>query len=210
MATPAAFWDGIAETYASKPVENPEAFERKIAITRALMTPESVVLDVGCGTGSLALRLAASGAHIHGLDISSEMNRIAKEKARAAGVQNVTFHCGPFDAAFDRFDAESLDGVCAYSILHLLEDHHAALAQMYRLLKPGGFFVSSTVCLGQKRYLYGPVLWVMRMFGKAPMVKLLTANALADDIGAAGFVDVAQPDVGAQSEVAFITARKPS
>ncbi len=60
-----ADWDGV--------VANPGAFERKIEVTRARMTPTDVVLDIGCGTGSLALRLASSAAAVHGLDISGAM-----------------------------------------------------------------------------------------------------------------------------------------
>ena len=79
----AAFWDGIAEKYAKQPVADPDAFDAKIAITKSRMKPTDVVLDIGCGTGSLALRLADSAAEVHGLDISSEMIRIANGKAQA-------------------------------------------------------------------------------------------------------------------------------
>lgn len=68
MTADAAFWNDLAERYARQPVANPGAFERKIEITRARMKPTDVVLDIGCGTGSLALRLAPSAATIHGLD----------------------------------------------------------------------------------------------------------------------------------------------
>ena len=142
MSTDATFWNKLAEKYSLQPVANPEAFDRKIEITTSLMTQKSVVLDIGCGTGSLALRLAPSGAHIHGLDLSSEMIRIAKDKAAAENVDNVSFHIGPWDDSFAALEPESLDGICAYSILHLVEDRSGALQQIHRLLKPGGFFVS--------------------------------------------------------------------
>lgn len=209
MAASAAFWDRIAESYAAKPVDDPAAFERKIAITRAAMTPASVVLDIGCGTGSLALRLADAGREVHGLDISPEMIRIAEGKAADQSAENVRFHVGPFDDGFDAVADGALDGLCAYSILHLVEDRPAALAQIHRLLKPGGFFISSTVCLGPKRWLFGPVLALMRLFGKAPMVKLFRAEQLLAEIEAAGFVDVTLTDVGAESTIAFVVARKP-
>jgi arsenite methyltransferase len=138
MPTPDAFWDQVAENYAAQPVANPEAFDRKTDITRALLTPESVVLGVGCGTGSLALRLAPHAGQVHGVDISSEMIRIARGKRDAAGADNVTFHVAPFDQTFTALDDGSVDVVCAYSILHLLPDAADALAQMFRLLKPGG------------------------------------------------------------------------
>lgn len=205
----ATFWDKNAEKYAARPVGNPAAFERKIAVTKSQMSPQSVVLDIGCGTGSLALRLADSGAHVHGLDVSSEMIRIANDKAATQGVDNVTFHVGAFDERCTAFEDASLDGICAYSLLHLVEDRTAALARIHRLLKPGGFFVSSTVCLGKRRVLFGPMLWLMRQLGRAPRVELFTPQTLVDEVRAAGFVGLSQPDVGAESIIAFIVARKP-
>jgi ubiquinone/menaquinone biosynthesis C-methylase UbiE len=205
----AAFWDGIAEKYAKQAVANPEAFDAKIAITKSRMKATDVVLDIGCGTGSLALRLAGSAAHVHGLDISSEMMRIANGKAQAQGVDNVTFHTGAFDESFRVFGAESLDGVCAYSILHLVDDRAAALGQIFRLLKPGGFFISSTVCLGESWVPYGVLIGAMRLIGRAPMVKIFDKRTLEDEIRKSGFVDISQPDVGAKGDIAFIVAKKP-
>ena len=175
MTTGPAFWSALAVKYAAKPVENPDAFERKIALTQARMAPEQVVLDIGCGTGSLALRLAPHAAVVHGLDYSDEMIRIARGKAEAAGVGNVRFHVGPFDDTAP-FEAGSLDGLCAYSLLHLVEDRDEALARVFSLLKPGGFFVSSTVCLGGSWVPYRPLLTAMRWVGKAPMVQVITAE----------------------------------
>jgi ubiquinone/menaquinone biosynthesis C-methylase UbiE len=205
----AAFWNGIAARYAAQPVGNPDAFERKIAVTQALMSPEDVVLGIGCGTGSLALRLAGNAQEVHGLDISAEMIRIANGKRDAAGADNVHFHVGAFDQGFTRFGDGSLDGLLAYSILHLVDDHRAALAQIFRLLKPGGYFVSSTVCLGGSWVPYRLILWVMRLFGKAPLVTIMKATTLIADMEAAGFVDIETPAVGAGSTIAFVTARKP-
>ena len=202
------FWNRLAEEYARKPVGDPAGFERKIAATRSRIEPDDVILDIGCGTGSLALRLAPGAGHVHGLDLSREMIRIAKTKARDQAVDNVTFHVGAFDDSFTVFAAGGLDGVCAYSLLHLVEDLPAVLAQIHRSLKPGGFFVSSTVCLGEGWVPYGPLLTVMRWLGKAPMVKILSKRTLEAALVAAGFVDVSQPDVGAKPSIAFFVARK--
>jgi arsenite methyltransferase len=210
MTTKAEFWNQVAEGYAAKPVENPDAFERKIAITKAQMRPGDVVLDIGCGTGSLALRLAPEAGEVHGLDVSDEMVRIAEEKTAAQGVDNVTFHTGLFDEGFTAFEPGSLDGICAYSILHLLEDRTAALARIHALLKPGGFFVSSTVSLGETWIPFRPILAVMRWIGKAPVVKIVSRQTLLDELAAAGFEAIEQPDVGAKKIVTFLVARRPA
>ncbi len=208
-STDAAFWDRIAERYAARPVGDPEAFERKIAITKSRMSSNDVVLDIGCGTGSLALRLAPDAAEVHGLDLSTEMIRIARSKAEAQGVANVHFHVGPFDESFTAFDGQALDGICAYNVLHLVEDRHAALAQVHRLLVPGGFFVSSTICLGEIRLPWGPALRLMRWIGKAPRVAIFSKRQLLEDLSEAGFTDIEQPEVGAKKMFAFVVAMKP-
>ncbi len=210
----AAFWDRLAEGYAAQPVANPDAFERKIAITRALLRPDAVALDVGCGTGSLALRLVDACAEVHGVDLSAEMIRIARAKATAAGADRAHFHVGPFgvspDERLEALGEGSVDLLCAYSILHLVPDRAAALAHAWRLLKPGGALVSSTVCLGgPARVLYAPLLGLMRTFGKAPHVQLFTPAQLQAELVDAGFVDVTAHEVGAKSSIAFLVARKP-
>ncbi len=209
MRTDAAFWDGIAEKYAAKPVDDPDAFERKIAHTRGLLRPDAVVLEVGSGTGSLALRLADACDHIHGLDLSAEMVRIARAKASAAQASNVAFHVGPFDASFTELDPASVDVLCAFSVLHLVPDLDAALARAFTLTRPGGSLVSSTVCLGDSWVPYRPILAVMRWIGKAPPVRILRRDALTAAMQRAGWTDVAVVDVGASSDIAFVTARRP-
>ena len=206
----AKFWNRMAERYARQPVANPDAFDRKIEVTRALITPQSVVLDIGCGTGSLVLRLAPDAGEVHGLDFSSAMVRIANDKARAQKGGNAHFHAGPFDDSFNAFADGQLDGVCAYSVLHLLADRSGALQRIHRLLKPGGFFVSSTVCLGDSRIPFRPLLSVMRWLGKAPsVVSLLSRRDLVEDIRQAGFTNLSQPDVGAGRTLGFVVGMKP-
>ena len=115
MASHAAFWDGIASKYAAQPVADPDAFERKIEFTRGLMAPSHRVLEIGCGTGSLAMRLADIGADYLAMDVSAAMVEFGREKAKAQGAEKVTFHVGPFDDTFDRVGECELDGVLAYT-----------------------------------------------------------------------------------------------
>jgi arsenite methyltransferase len=208
MTADPTFWNRIADDYARKPVEDPAAFERKIAVTIARLAPTSIVLDVGCGTGSLALRLALSAAHVHGVDVSPEMTRIARAKAADQRVTNVTFHTGGFDDTFTALADGSVDVLCACSLLHLVDDRAAALARMHRLLRPGGFLVTSTVCLGESWVPYAPILAGMHWLGKAPRVWVFSKETLAGEIRRAGFVDLDAPDVGAKAEIGFMVAKR--
>ena len=185
MAASPRFWDRIARKYARSPIKDEAAYQQKLAKTREHLTPESEVYEYGCGTGSTAIALAPYAKHILATDISANMLRIAQEKADATGIGNVTFR----QETIDRSTADDghYDMVMAHSILHLLEDRHAAIARSWRMLKPGGVFVSSTACLadgyGWLRYA-GPIA---RWVGLIPYVALFSRQDLIGSITAAGF-----------------------
>ena len=80
------------------------------------------------------------------------------------------------------------DAVLGLSVLHLLEDWPGAIGKVYRLLKPGGFFASSTACLRDMNPLIRVILPLMKLVGQAPPVQVFTAGGLKAAINGAGFV----------------------
>lgn len=207
-AATTSFWDKIAEGYAKKPVANPEAYERKLVHTRARLDPDDVLLDIGCGTGSLVLELAPLVRHAHGLDISGEMVRIARGKASAGSFDNVTFHHTQIEAE-SAFAPESFDVVTAYNLLHLVDDLDDTLTHIFRLLKPGGTFVSSTSCLRESWVPYKLVIPIMRLLGKAPHVLHLQVQEILDAMARVGFVEIKREIVTDDRHNLFALARKP-
>ena len=166
----------------------------------------NLVVEIGCGTGSLALAMAPHAGEIHAMDVSAEMVRIANDKKAAQRARNVTFHCGTLEEA--PFDDGSFDAVWAFSILHLIEDRHAALRRCYALLKPGGVLIASNVCLGDSWIPYRPMIAVMRWLGKAPKVHFYDRCTIVTELEEAGFEGVEEVDVGADDLVAFTVAHK--
>ena len=200
------FWNRIAEKYASRPIENPEAYERKLSETQALLKPDMRLLEIGCGTGGTAIHHAPSVAHIDTVDIAENMLAIARSNAAEAGVSNIRFEATAIDK-LDR-EAESYDMVLALSVLHLLEDRGPVIARIYDWLKPGGYFVSSTVCLKDRmaymRYLF-PLL---RPLGLVPLVRVFGEAELIESIESAGFAIESKWRPKSDAAV-FIIARKP-
>jgi arsenite methyltransferase len=203
--TEAHFWDRLAERYAAQPVKDVAAFDRKKAITRKHMDSRATIVEIGCGTGSLALDLSRHAGQIHAIDVSAAMIRIAERKKAEQRVTNVAFHVGTIESMRPRIPAQ-VDAVWAYSILHLVDDRASTLATAFEMLAPGGVFISSNVCLGG---MYRPLLAVMRWLGKAPRVHFYDRETIVAELAKAGFVGVVEHDVGADSRVAFIVAQKP-
>jgi len=207
MSNPAKFWDWMARRYARTPVADPESYEKKLQITRKYLHPDMQVLEFGCGTGSTALLHAPHVQHIVATDYSANMIQIARDKAAAENVSNISFE----QATLDELSApgEGFDLVLGMSILHLLPDKEAALTQVYQLLAPGGVFVSSTACLGGAMHLLRPVLALGRLLGLLPLVRFFSAEKFKTSIENAGFeIEYEwQPNAGS---VLFLVARKPA
>lgn len=205
MATKSKFWDRWAGRYAKSPISNQESYQKKLDVTRRYLTPESQVLEFGCGTGSTALLHAPFAEHIRATDFSQKMIEIAQDKATAQGIANVSFEQAEIETlnAPDGF----FDMVMGHSILHLLDDRDPVIAKVFRLLKPGGVFVSSTVCLGG---IGAPLRVLLRAGGKIgllPPLRFFSGDAVLASMTGAGFgIDYQWATEG--SKVIFIVARK--
>ena len=199
------FWDSRAESYAKSPIRDEETYREKLEVTRGYFKSESQVFEFGCGTGTTAINHAPFVGKIIATDISSKMIEIAKEKAKAASINNVEFQCTTLED-FSGADA-SFDVIMAHNILHLMEDPESAIKHSYRLLKPGGVFVTSSVCLGDSFSPWRLLLFIGRLFGKVPYVNLLKRETLVSYFEQAGFV----VDVHWQRSkmAAFVILKKP-
>ena len=207
MNREARFWDRTAARYAKRPVGDEAAYNKKLAKTREYLGPDIKVLEFGCGTGSTALAHAPYVAHIRATDISAKMIEIARAKAEAKHAQNVTFE----RTSIEELDVpkDSIDVVLGLSILHLVADREGAIVKVYRMLKPGGVFISNTACLGDKLKVFKLIGPIGRLLGLIPRVEVFTRRQLMDSLCVAGFqIDYQwQPGSGV---ALFVVARKPA
>lgn len=198
------FWDRLARRYAKSPVSDEATYQAKLEKTRAYFTPDSSVLEFGCGTGSTAVAHAPYVRKYLATDISGKMLEIAR--AKAEGIQNLRFEqCGLEGV---KPPGSGYDAVLGHSILHLVEDRDAAVTMVFSLLKPGGVFVSSTICLGRGGLLK-PFLVAGHFIGLLPLIRFFSTKALIRSMEAAGFeIDHSwQPD---PKSAMFLIAIKPS
>jgi ubiquinone/menaquinone biosynthesis C-methylase UbiE len=207
-AADARFWDRTARRYAADPIKDLDGYERTLDRTRHYLNGTDAVLELGCGTGTTALRLAPHVSHMTATDLSGEMIAIAREKTTVQACRNVEFAVATPDRA--PWPDGSFDAVLAFNLWHLVADRALALAQVHRLLKPGRLFVSKTPCLGEMNPLIRLAVPVMQLVGKAPYVAFFSAAELEGEIERAGFTIIERTRHGSGRKDAriFIVARK--
>ena len=206
MTHDSEFWNKRADRYSQRPISDEVTYEKKLEKTREYFRPDMDVLEIGCGTGSTAIAHAPYVKHVLATDFSTRMVEIGRDKAKAAGIDNVTFEALPADG-LDAPDA-SFDAVMAHNLLHLVEGKEQVIADVHRMLKPGGVFVTSTACVGDMLFLFRLIVPVGRSLRLFPFVDVFSAAELKEDFEKAGFeIDYEwQPKKNA---AAFIICRKP-
>ena len=103
------------------------------------LSPGQVVLDLGSGGGIdvlLSARRVGPSGHVYGVDMTDEMLALARENQRKAGATNVEFRKGRIES-IPLGDA-SVDVVISNCVVNLSTDKAAVLAEVARVLRPGG------------------------------------------------------------------------
>ncbi|MER7045020.1 methyltransferase domain-containing protein [Streptomyces jumonjinensis] len=116
---------------------------------RLALRPDQRLLDVGCGNGVPALRIAgAHGVRVTGITVSAQQVAQASERADGSDAGGRTSFL--FADAMDLpFDDGSFDGAWAVESLVHMADQSAALAEIHRVVRPGGRLVIADLCRRQ-------------------------------------------------------------
>lgn len=203
------FWDRIARKYAADPIADMAGYEATLRRVQALLSVNHEVLEIGCGTGSTALRLAPATRRLMATDVSSGMIAIANEKLAAQPVAQLSFAVADAEAAV--YGKGAYDAVLAFNLLHLVDDLARAITVAVDSLKPGGLFISKTPCIDEMNPLISRLaLPLMRAIGKAPHVLCFDADHLQSAIARHGLDILSVERHGTQGKDirVFIVARK--
>jgi ubiquinone/menaquinone biosynthesis C-methylase UbiE len=115
-------------------------YEAELILSLLSPKPGEIILDAGCGTGIFTLEILSSGSKVIGLDLSLPMLKRAESKLKGypfqivlADVLNVPFREGLFDKAV------------SVTALEFIEDGHAAVDELFRVTKRGGYVLAATL-----------------------------------------------------------------
>lgn len=198
-------WAGFYDLFVSALFVGQERKLRDETLALGAIRPGEKVLDVGCGTGTLAIAAARKfgpDVQVYGSDAAPEMIARAREKAAKAGVQ-VHFQPGLAEAL--DFPDGSFDLVTNSFFMHHLpgELKSRALAEMLRVLKPGGRLLViefEPPKGGLRKFLFSILIGGMMQIDNRTLSPLLTA---------AGFVGL-ESGPSASGFAAYVKAHKPA
>ena len=191
-----------------------ERLWRGLTVMHLAPRPGDTILDVGCGTGSLALLAARvePQANIVGLDPDPEILAVARQKdAESESAGRVRWLTGMGDDLVASVEAESMDGVMSSLVLHQcpMDVKRAILASMFTVLRPGGRLVIADFGLQRTPLMRLAFRFVQFADGKTD-TQPNADGVLPELISAAGFVGVREADVVAtiNGTISIYTARK--
>ncbi len=206
MRDESKFWTRLSKRYAKSKISNPELYEKKIQKTIDVLPDDATIFEVGCGTGTTALKLAPHVRQVFASDFSSGMIEIAKQKAHDAGITNVEFTQRSI-SDYNKINAR-YDAVLAHNVLHLLRDYDQAIGIAFNALKPNGVFISSTACLGDTATWLKYLAPVGRWLRLLPTVVMIKEDDLLRCLKACGF-SIEHSHRENNADTLFIIARKP-
>lgn len=181
MNKPEDFWNKASKNY-DKTEERFEYIHKKAREnTKKHLKDSHIVMDYGCGTGTASCEFSSLVKEIQGIDISSEMIRIAKEKAVVSKIENATFEKA--DLFEDKFQDDSFDVILAFNMLHTVSNPQDIVHRTNDLLKPDGLFISITPCLGQKMsFLVNLQIQLVRILCKFGVIPIPIRRIKSTDI----------------------------
>ncbi|HLZ34023.1 MAG TPA: methyltransferase domain-containing protein [Nitrospira sp.] len=162
------------------------------------------VLDLGSGTGYPALLAAQTvgpTGSVVGIDLAEQMLVAAERKAKRLGLTNIVFRTG--DVSTLPFDQHTFDAATSRFCLMFLPEIPMALAEIARVIKPGGYFAAAVWSTPDKNpYLNIPIN-VIKQFIELPppdptapgIFRLARPGDLAGMLRQAGFADICEQEI---------------
>jgi ubiquinone/menaquinone biosynthesis C-methylase UbiE len=203
-ANGARFWNRFANRYAARQIKDTDAYDALLADVAMRLRATDNVLEIGCGTGGMAIRLAPAVATLRATDFSQQMIRIAKEKPAP---DNLRFEVATAQTALD---GGPFDAICAFNVLHLVDDLPSLLRDIYQGLTPGGLLISKTWCFADLGWRPRVLFAVLKLFGLFPPATFLTQAQLRQMLRDAGFTIGEHRVFGTRLQNPYFVAYKPA
>ncbi|MDP4094204.1 MAG: class I SAM-dependent methyltransferase [Bacillota bacterium] len=180
------FWNRLASGYDKHALRTySQVYIDTISKSQKYLNQNSIVLDIGCGSGITTIELSKSVKEIYAIDTADKMINIAAAKMKSANIKNIHYQVS--DIFDTRWVTGSFDAVMAFNILCYIKDIDSFLSRIYELLRPNSIFLSTTDCCGEKKNIISCTQSLLCKAGIVPFTANLKMHEVEDVISRQGF-----------------------
>ena len=187
------FWDGVsgwskAETAATSTLAgwiNRRFWESA--------RPSATVLDFGCGTGTITLRMARNVGKIYGVDVSVGMLRRAEQNLTNQNVDNAVFR--KITRLNEMFGDDPFEMVTCFNVLQYVSDRRRHFGEFYRMLKSGGTLIIALPCFADANTLSTFFTRSLKFLRIMPETYYFGVNEIESEITSSGFTILESTDL---------------
>jgi len=182
MNKKALFWNRVAK-HLNYSIDKTSL--KAIQLFAKYISKQDVILDFGCGQGTISCELAKKVKHVYGIDISTEMLKRATKNAEEKDIQNVSF---TQTSVFEKSPiATTPNAILAFNVLQYIENLPELIARFHTILNKDGLFISSTACLAEKKTFSRFFMYFLMRIKVVPPTHFLQATELREIINKEGF-----------------------
>ncbi len=199
------YWDRRAKSYNFATVKLFGNANRAIAVkSKGFCSPDSRILDIGCGTGLIISELAQIVNSVTAIDSSPAM--IAEAK-RLNDNKNIEWRVGDFYSR--SINCGEYDIITAFNLLNYLDNSKKLVEDVYSVLPSGGYFISVCDCIGNMPLLTRAAYRLGGGLGLLPKTAIFKPQQLSEMMRSVGFEIAEERIVFNRTQKFFIAARKP-
>ena len=200
------FWDNVSKLFGNtNRTMNSPALQTIRQNANKYFTSTDKILDIGCGPGDITFEIARKTQEVFATDISEGMIDAAKQKAVEHNINNIQFF--RTDLLDKNFQTASFDVITAFNMLQYVPAKQHLYEKIHEFLKPQGLFISSTVCLRERKSALRFMMAGLTRLKIVPEILFYKTSELESEIKESGFTIIEAKDIAKHPE-RFIIATK--
>lgn len=199
------FWDRVSGWSKAESAANSGLVKLLGSRFPVYIKPSDTVLDFGCGTGTITLRIGGHAKTVRGVDVSTGMLVRAQQNLSNNRIENVTFtKITELDGMFNN---DYFEAITCFNVLQYIEDRKELLKRFYKLLNPGGTLMIAVPCFNSKKSPIVLLLGFMGFMRIMPKTYFLKVDEMEKEAVDAGFA-IVESSGPSNSPEKFIVAKK--
>ncbi|RNC66156.1 class I SAM-dependent methyltransferase [Proteiniphilum sp. X52] len=199
------FWDRVSGWSKAESAANSTLVECLNSRFGIHIMPDDTVLDFGCGTGTITLRIAKNANMVYGVDVSEGMLKRAQKNVEKQNIENVTF--AKITTFNKMFNEDFFNVITTFNVFQYVENRKDLFEQFYKLLKPQGLLIIAVPCFGEMNSISALLVKFLRFFRIMPETYAFGEDEIEKEITDTGFSIIESIHLSNLPEK-FIVARK--